>query len=71
MLKIVRMCALRAIEEVFLLILFGFGVRGVDVWVGDLGRATERAGVEAVPSGDDGGEGGDAEDVAVGRVVSL
>jgi len=71
MLKIVRMCALRAIEEVFLLILFGFGVRGVGVWVGDLGRATERAGVEAVPSGDDGGEGGDAEDVAVGRVVSL
>lgn len=38
MLDIVRVRALRAIEEVFLFRFLGFGVRAVGVWVGDLGR---------------------------------
>ncbi len=60
------MGALRAIEQVFVLALLSFGLRGVSVRVGDFGRAAVFAGVDAVPGRDEGGKGGDAEDVAVG-----
>lgn len=58
------MRALRAVEQVFVLVLLGFGVRGVSVRVGDFGRTAVFGGVDAVPGRDEGGEGGDAEDVA-------
>lgn len=60
------MRALRAVEEVFLLALAGFGVGGIRVRKGDLGRAAKFGGVEGVPGCDEGGEGGGAEDVAGG-----
>ena len=63
MFLVVCVCPLRAIEEVLLLILFGFGVGAVGVWVGDLGFGAEAAGIEGVPCCEEGGEGGDAEDV--------
>lgn len=65
MLDVIRVCALRAVEDVFVSALLGFGVRGVGVWVGDFGRAAVYARVDAVPGCDYCGEGGDAEDVAV------
>ena len=48
MLDEVRMGALGAIEEVFLLALFGLGGGGVGVRIGDFGRAAERADVDIV-----------------------
>ena len=60
------MRTLRAVEEVFLFALAGFGVRGIRVRIGDFGRTAVFAGIEGVPGCDEGGEGGNAEDVAVG-----
>lgn len=60
----VRVRALGAVEEIFLLVLFAFGGAGIRVGVRHFGRAAVDAGVDAVPIGDYGGEGGDGEDVA-------
>lgn len=51
------MSALRAVEEVFRFVLFGFGWGGVSVWVGDFGEAAVGCGVEAVPGSYEGGGG--------------
>lgn len=60
----IRVCPLRAIEEVFIFVLFGFGVGAVGVGVGYFGPFAEYAGVDDVPRCDERREGGDAEDVA-------
>lgn len=48
MLQKIRVRALRAIEEVFLLALFALGGAGVGVWVGDFGGAAVGADHEGV-----------------------
>lgn len=55
---------LRAVEEVFLLRLCGFGGAGVGVRVGDSGSSAVGAYPEGMPDGAEGGEGCCGEDVA-------
>ena len=61
---------LRAIEEVFLLALCGFGVGAVGVGVGYFGCLAELASIEGVPCGDESGEGRNAEDVAERQMLA-
>jgi hypothetical protein len=61
----IPMRTLRAVEEVFVFGLFGFGGGGVGVWVGDFGGAAVGADVDGLVEADEGGEGGCQEDVAV------
>ena len=49
---------LRAIEEVFVLIFFCFGGRGVGVGVGHFGYSAVLTDVDGLPGCDYGGEGG-------------
>lgn len=55
---------LRAVEEVLVTALLGFGGGGVGVGVGHLRAAPVLGRVEGVELGDEGGEGGGEEDVA-------
>ena len=64
MLEEIGVRALRAVEEVFGLVVFGFSRGGVGVWVGKFGGSAVGADAEGVPGGDEGGEGGGGEDVA-------
>ena len=58
------MRALRAIEEVFCSVVFGFQSGGIGVWVGDFGAFTVHPNVHTVPESDEGRECGSAENVA-------
>lgn len=61
----VRMRALGAIEEIFSLISFRFGLRRIRIWVWHFCNLAKGADAKGMPLADDGGEGSCGNDVAV------